>query len=470
MNKVICDVCGTDYPEAEPRCPICDCVRTDGGQTSAGNTEEGTYTYVRGGRFSKSNVKKRLKAKQLQEEDLMQKKVSALDEVENSDDSEDEQFDEEELEAVSNRGLIIVMILLLVAIIAVGSYLVVEVFKKPDDRDYTKSTTSSTTTKPTDDGDSDVVEKPCTGVMAPEEAVSLTEVGQTLNLMDSIDVLPADTTDKVEFASGDETVATVDDKGVVTAVGAGQTMIYIRCGEVEVEMEIICAFETENPGEDEPGTDEPGTDDPGTDEPVVVIKLKLRYSDVTLDGVFPSLQLYKGDINVADITWTSSKESVATVKDGLVTAVSLGSTKITAEYQGQTVTCMVHVSQAALDKLGIGQGTDTPEQPDQPDEPDQPQTQTYSMKLNGKDPKWNLGRPNTAEANLLLNGSKYENRCTLTIVDADGNVMDVTWSISDTSVLEYDAASGKFVAKALGNVTLKATYEGVEYEALLHIV
>ena len=561
MNKVICDVCGTDYPETEPRCPICDCVRAEGGQTSAGNTGDNTYTYVRGGRFSKSNVKKRLKAKQMDEETLQLTQVSALDEVEEPEDDdrpEDEDFDEEELDAVSNKGLIIVVIVLLLAIVAVASYLVVNYLKPITERpDMTKSTGISKTEPPKQDQ----IRIPCTSVKYPEASVELNEAGQTVNLKDSVTFEPANTTDKLLFASNDEAVATVDENGVVTAVASGRTTISIRRGSAVLELDIICDFgdvlltligeditldgnaptvnlyngiwnasditwtssnesvvtvkdgvvtpvsvsengavilaeykgqmascivrvsqsaldklgigsepgtdepSTDEPGTDEPGTDEPGTDEPGTDEPVVDIVLKLRYSDVTLDGVYPSLQLYKGELNPSEITWTSSKESVATVKDGLVTAVSLGSTKITAEYQGQTVTCMVYVSQAALDKLGNGQEQDTPDQPDDPTH-----GQAYALKLNGKDPKWDLGRENTAEANLLLNGTKYENRCPVSVVDAEGKSMDVTWHISDTSVLEYDAGSGKFVAKALGNVTLKATYDGVEYEVLLHIV
>ena len=67
MNKVICDVCGTDYPETASQCPVCGCVRRGGSQTSAGNATANSesaagYTYVKGGRFSKSNVRKRLKA------------------------------------------------------------------------------------------------------------------------------------------------------------------------------------------------------------------------------------------------------------------------------------------------------------------------------------------------------------------------------------------------------------------------
>ena len=43
MNKIICDVCGTDYPETAAQCPICGCASA-GAQTAAGkemaDTEE----------------------------------------------------------------------------------------------------------------------------------------------------------------------------------------------------------------------------------------------------------------------------------------------------------------------------------------------------------------------------------------------------------------------------------------------
>ena len=26
MSKIICDICGTSYPETEERCPICGCA------------------------------------------------------------------------------------------------------------------------------------------------------------------------------------------------------------------------------------------------------------------------------------------------------------------------------------------------------------------------------------------------------------------------------------------------------------
>ena len=60
MSKVICDVCGTSYPETSTQCPICGCVRpADSPVVEEKDRETGSYTYVKGGRFSKSNVRKR---------------------------------------------------------------------------------------------------------------------------------------------------------------------------------------------------------------------------------------------------------------------------------------------------------------------------------------------------------------------------------------------------------------------------
>ncbi len=57
MNKIVCDVCGTSYPEDAVQCPICGTAKTDSSKTASG-TETG-YAHVKGGRFSQANVRKR---------------------------------------------------------------------------------------------------------------------------------------------------------------------------------------------------------------------------------------------------------------------------------------------------------------------------------------------------------------------------------------------------------------------------
>ena len=61
MNKVICDICGTAYPDTAPKCPICGFAKTATETTSAGSERRTSESYaaVKGGRFSKQNVRKR---------------------------------------------------------------------------------------------------------------------------------------------------------------------------------------------------------------------------------------------------------------------------------------------------------------------------------------------------------------------------------------------------------------------------
>jgi hypothetical protein len=65
MNKVICDICGTSYPDTATNCPICGFERDqmlsvlDEDIFLAEESVEEAPAAVKGGRFSHSNVRKR---------------------------------------------------------------------------------------------------------------------------------------------------------------------------------------------------------------------------------------------------------------------------------------------------------------------------------------------------------------------------------------------------------------------------
>ena len=64
MSKIICDVCGTRYPDTAEQCPICGHICGSAGKTAEDlfvmeDDRTESYQKVRGGRFSKANVKKR---------------------------------------------------------------------------------------------------------------------------------------------------------------------------------------------------------------------------------------------------------------------------------------------------------------------------------------------------------------------------------------------------------------------------
>ena len=119
MNKIVCNLCGTSYPENATQCPICGYARST--ETSASETGNSTYTYVKGGRFSKANVKKRNKAA-----GIVPEKTTKTNAEDNGN--------------RSGTGLTVVIIVLLLAIVAVLGYIAlrffipgISLFTKPED-------------------------------------------------------------------------------------------------------------------------------------------------------------------------------------------------------------------------------------------------------------------------------------------------------------------------------------------------
>lgn len=314
MSKIVCEVCGTSYPETAEQCPICGCVRpsqSNGVISDNENAENRSgYTYVKGGRFSKNNVRKRLKANP---PDIF---------VENEDD------EEEEYESRSGRGLVITAIILLLSIIAVIIYITI--------RFLTPAAPAAETTQNTTAGTEQVIIS-CTGLTVDSETISLAEPGNGWQIRPQIE--PANTTDVVLYTSKDPNVATVTEDGVVTAVGAGQTVIVVTCGEQRVECSVICEFAepTEDTTED---TTSQTTDGVYTEEDII---FNTRYNppEATLRSEGETWNCYKGNIPVEEITWKSDDESVATVKDGIVTAVGAGKTEIHAIWGDIDLVCVV---------------------------------------------------------------------------------------------------------------------------------
>ena len=61
MNQIICDICGSEYPEGYDRCPVCSYPRQGGEKIVAAGAVEAAQEKVKGGHFSTKNVKKRQK-------------------------------------------------------------------------------------------------------------------------------------------------------------------------------------------------------------------------------------------------------------------------------------------------------------------------------------------------------------------------------------------------------------------------
>ena len=293
MSKIICEFCGTSYPESAAQCPICGCVRSADDNEVLDMMNEPTqpeeYHHVKGGRFSEKNVRKRNSA-------TSSKPAS----VEQNDDKKS---------APSNKGLVITIIALLVAIAAVIVYIVL-MFFGPDflSKNHKNDTLS------TDQATEATVDLSCKQIRLSATEYVIEEIGEQLQLEPNF--IPLNTEDQCTYFTDNDAVATVNAAGVVTAIGSGEANITLTCGKATLTCKITV----------------PEPKDPFT----------LAFTDITLSNIGDTCTLYDGDVNPEEIVWATDDESVAYVLDGNVIAAGPGTTTIYAGYNGKTVTCVVH--------------------------------------------------------------------------------------------------------------------------------
>ena len=225
------------------------------------------------------------------------------------------------------------------------------------------------------------------GITLNESSISLVE-GKNFTLVAT--VTPDSATDKtVTWTTSDANVATVEN-GVVTAVAAGTATITATAGDKKVTCEITVAELV---------------------IPVETISLNCT-SAALLEEEVLTLVATVTPVNATNktVTWNSSDEKVATVKDGVVTAVAAGTATITATAGDKTATCEVTVAELVV----------------------------------------SLNRASAA----LVEGESV----TLVATVTPDFVKDktVTWNSSNTAVATVDA-SGKVTAVGIGTATITAT-------------
>ena len=162
------------------------------------------------------------------------------------------------------------------------------------------------------------------------EDVTMNHEGQTLELAIDYD-LTADQIKNTVWESSDESVATVSDKGVITAVADGTAVITASIAEYTASCIVRCVNVTGNKGVN-------------SSESEYVI----NYEDVTLTRKGEYFQLTLKSVvgnEVPAFTWKSSDTKVATVDSkGVVTAVANGTCKITTSVGGDDFECVVRVN------------------------------------------------------------------------------------------------------------------------------
>lgn len=440
MSKIICEVCGTSYPETSSQCPICGCVNSGemrivrnelSGDEAAGTA---AYAHVKGGRFSKANVKKRNRS-------VPQSSAQTVPVVE----------DEARSAGRAERALTITVIVLLLAIVAVVLYIVFRFFDlglpkntepstTPSTSQSTVQTTVPTTTQATQpDNTTQTQEIPCKSLHMDSTAIYLPKIGAATLLNVYTD--PFDTTEEITYSSSDEAVATVTSSGKVVAVGFGKAVITITCGSAQITCDVECAIveTTEPPTQPTTAPTTAPTTQPTT-PPTTKPKddFELNRSDFTLSQKGETWTLYNGSIPKTAITWSSDDESVATVSGGKVTAVGAGYTTIRAEYNGQKRSCIVRCN-FADETTAPTEGTST-------------------------------GNGGAAQESYTLSHTdvtiKVGETFNLILKDSNGNAVSVNWRTSNSNC----SVSGNTVTGvSRGDSKVYAPYNGTEYACVVRV-
>lgn len=428
MSKVICEVCGTMYPETASQCPICGSVGASGGNTVADSPAQGNAvrTPVKGGRFSKSNVRKRNRGRNSQKT-----AAAAVVQSKESKKSGDNKK--------SDTGLVILLVVLLIAILCVSFYIATRFIhlggNKPGENDDTTPSVSSTSA-PTEDTSAPTgsnAEIPCTDVKLNLSEINFSKAGASQII--KVSTTPADTTDEILFESTDPAVVKVDKNGRVTAVGKGEAKIAVTCGDVQVLIDVVCA---DSVSETEPTEETTAPTEETTDE-----EFYLTPDDITLFYEGESYTFSTWVEEPEKIVWSSDDTDVVTVKNGTITAVDGGTATITAKYKNKTAQCIIRCNfEAETSNEGSGEN------------------ESSGGNSGGDQP------PAYILSHIDVTISVDES-FVIQLSDASGNVQDVNWSSNDSSVCVV--SGDEVTGTGSGTTTVSCTYEGVEYICIVRV-
>lgn len=339
MSKVICEICGTTYQDTAECCPICGCPRDMSGNVTEDDLIMNQMPALnKGGRYSSGKKKKEIFDFDEQSDDFPESENEPY-----SSDPEDDEDQYEEQPREHNTAVVVILTALIAILLAGTAFLFFRyllpnlhggVDAEPTVQTEQPAQTEPATTEP---------RIPCQDLSLPGGAAELTQPGYYFLL--NVVVIPENTTDELMFTSGDESIATVDANGRITAVSEGKTVIYITCGEKQLTCPVTCQFEQET----EPSTEATVAAQAETaaqTEPVETkpqVELKLDRTDMRLQvGYSTQLKLVDcGDLKPEDVEWSVEHSYIAKVENGYVTAIQSGTTEITAKYGDQKVKCIV---------------------------------------------------------------------------------------------------------------------------------
>ena len=245
-----------------------------------------------------------------------------------------------------------------------------------------------------------------------EDAINFFFRGET-NQVD-FEIEPAELKDEIEWSSDNETIAVVDDFGVIQARRGGTCTITGTVDGKSIKVQAVCSFSVAN------------------------TVLDMNYEDVTMSYEGQTLELaidydLPEEYRLATI-WESSDPEVATVDDvGVVTAVSDGTAIITASIAEYTASCIVRCVNVTGNR-----GYNNP-------------TSEYVI--------------NYEDVTLTRKGEYFQ----LTLTSVLGNdVPAFTWSTDDLEVATVDS-KGVVTAVSEGVANITCTVNGDRFRCIVRV-
>lgn len=335
MSKVICDICGTIYQDTADSCPICGYSRILGDEELSEEflMEETDAGRGKGGRFAESTVRKK------------NKEIFDYDEVNPEEDEEEDEEDyggEEDYveQPKSNTVIVVILVIVIMLLLAAIGFIFFRFFL-PNMGGNSAQTPTTVATAPEQTETEETTEPtiPCESIVLTGGMAELNREGQFWLL--NVKVVPEDTTDKLVYVSGDESIATVTDDGKITAMGEGETTIYITCGQQQINCPVVVRYEEET----QPTTEETVGEETEAAEVSAELKdvtLKLKRTDISLTVGYGFQLELDCDLDASEVEWSVEHSNLASVDEtGFVKALAYGTTAVIVKYGDQEVQCIV---------------------------------------------------------------------------------------------------------------------------------
>lgn len=302
-----------------------------------------------------------------------------------------------------------------------------------------------------------------------QEAVTLSEDTCELFTGDSVTLQPEGGNGTYRYESSNEKVVIINEKGEITAVSAGIATITVRSGDSET----TCTVTIQD------------------------YEMALSTEELSLFVEAAATLEVSGIPENAEVDWSTDDQKIATVSNGEVTGVAMGSTTVTASWKNgeKTYTASAKVtvetggitlSTYSLDAIYVGQT----------------ETITTEASSDVKEITWESSNPNVAtvsadgvvtavgggSATITATSGTYSAECTVTVIQPGVSLSrssvsvfigesttlsatvvpsgtSVTWSSDNTNVATV--SGGKVTAVGGGSTTIRAkiTHSGQSYTA-----